>query len=115
MQVSGAPEFLAFCVDLIDPIICCEAYGGISQKKGFTAQFMIATVDAAFYVQNAVIAANCLVLGICYIGTLRNKLDETSALLRLPENVCSVFGLCIGYPAEGPDLKSRIPAGLILK
>ena len=32
-QVSGAPEFLVFCVDLIDPIISCEAYGGISQKR----------------------------------------------------------------------------------
>ena len=49
-QVSGVPEFLAFCVDLIDPKICCEAYGGISQKKGFTVQFMIATEDAAIYV-----------------------------------------------------------------
>ena len=49
-QILGAPEFLVFCVDLIDAIICCEAYGGISQKKGFTAQFMIATVDVAFYV-----------------------------------------------------------------
>lgn len=49
-KVPGAPEFLVFCVDLIDPIISCEAYGGISQKKGFTAQFMIATVDVAFYV-----------------------------------------------------------------
>ena len=58
---------------------------------------------------------NCLVLGICYIGTLRNKSDETSVLLRLPENVYPVFGLCIGYPAEGPDLKSRIPASVILK
>ena len=33
-QILGAPEFLVFCVDLIDAIICCEAYGGISPKKG---------------------------------------------------------------------------------
>ena len=48
-QVSGPPEFLAFYVDLIDQIICCEAYGGISQKRALL-QIMIATVDVAFYV-----------------------------------------------------------------
>ena len=113
-QVTAAPEFLVFCADLSRPTRSCEAHGG-TPKKGFTEQFIIATVDAALYAQNVVIAAESLGLGICYIGALRNNPEQTSELLCLPENVYPVFGLCIGYPAEDPEVKPRLPISVILK
>ena len=35
-------------------------------------------------------------------------------LLRLPEAVFPVFGLCIGYPGQEPERKPRLPTALIL-
>ena len=113
-QVISAPEFLVFCADLSRPIKCCEAHGGIP-TKGFTEQFIISTVDTALYAQNVVVAAEAIGLGICYIGAIRNDPAETSTLLKLPVNVYPVFGLCIGHPAETPEVKPRLPVSLVLK
>ena len=113
-QVISAPEFLVFCADLSRPIKCCEAHGGIP-TKGFTEQFIISTVDTALYAQNVVVAAEAIGLGICYIGAIRNDPTETSTLLKLPENVYPVFGLCIGHPAETPEVKPRLPVSVVLK
>lgn len=113
-QVKAAPEFLVFCADLSRPIKSCEGKGN-TPKKGFTEQFIIATVDTALYAQNISIAAESLDLGICYIGALRNDPSTTSEVLGLPLNVYPVFGLCIGYPAENPNVKPRLPISVVLK
>jgi nitroreductase len=113
-QVISAPEFLVFCADLSRPIKCCESHGGIP-TKGFTEQFIISTVDTALYAQNAAIAAEAIGLGICYIGAIRNDPSKTSALLELPLHVYPVFGLCIGHPAENPEVKPRLPLSVALK
>ncbi|MDB2390330.1 oxygen-insensitive NADPH nitroreductase [Alphaproteobacteria bacterium] len=113
-QIMSAPEFLVFCADLNRPIKCCEAHGG-TPTKGFTEQFIISTVDTALYAQNVAVAAESMGLGICYIGAIRNDPTETSALLELPLNVYPVFGLCIGHPAENPEVKPRLPLSVVLK
>lgn len=112
--IATAPEFLVFCADLSRPIRCCEMHGG-TPTKGFTEQFIIATVDAALYAQNLVIAAESAGLGICYIGAIRNDPTRATKLLTLPENVYPVFGLCLGYPAQNPEPKPRLPVPVILK
>jgi nitroreductase len=33
----------------------------------------------------------------------------------LPLNVYPVFGLCIGHPAETPEVKPRLPVSVVLK
>ena len=113
-QVRSAAEFFIFCADINRSMRCCEA-SGHTPSKGFTEQFIISTVDAALYAQNIVVAAESLGLGICYIGAIRNDPKEASNLLHLPQNVYPVFGLCIGYPAENPEVKPRLPLSVILK
>lgn len=113
-QVRSAAEFFIFCADLNRSMKCCEA-SGHTPTKGFTEQFIISTVDAALYAQNIVVAAESLGLGICYIGAIRNDPKEASNLLHLPQNVYPVFGLCIGYPAENPEVKPRLPLSVLLK
>ena len=112
--VETAPEFLVFCADLSRPMRCCTAHGG-TPAKGLTEQFIIATVDAALYAQNIVIAAESAGLGICYIGALRNDPARVTELLGLPQQVYPVFGLCLGHPAQEPEVKPRMPVGVILK
>ena len=112
--VESAPVFLVFCADLSRPMRCCKAHGGTA-AEGLTEQFIIATVDTALYAQNTVVAAESAGLGICYIGAVRNDPARTSELLELPRHVYPVFGLCLGWPAQDPEVKPRLPLSVMLK
>lgn len=112
--VEMAPEFLVFCADLSRPMRCCIAHGG-TPAEGLTEHFIIATVDAALYAQNVAVAAESAGLGICYIGAIRNDAARSAKLLDLPRQVYPVFGMCIGWPDQDPEVKPRLPVSVILK
>lgn len=111
--VRKAGAFLVWCADLRRPAAACRRAGG-EFEPGMTEHFLIATVDVALAAQNAVVAAESLGLGICYIGGLRNDPAEVSRLLELPEQVYPVFGLCLGWPAQDPEVKPRLPIDVVL-
>lgn len=111
--VASAGVFFVFCADLKRSAQACALQGG-SFTQGMTEHFIIATVDVALFAQNCVIAAESLGMGICYIGGLRNNPAEVSTLLKLPENVYPVFGLCLGYPEQDPEVKPRLPLNAVL-
>lgn len=113
-QVQTAPEFLVFCADLNRAHRCC-AWHDRDAIKGFTEQFIIASVDVALYAQNVVVAAESVGLGICYIGAIRNDPQRASELLNLPDHVYPVFGLCLGYPDQDPEVKPRLPLSVMFK
>ncbi|MGB2411817.1 MAG: oxygen-insensitive NADPH nitroreductase [Candidatus Puniceispirillaceae bacterium] len=112
--VEEAPEFLVFCADLGRSMRCCAQHGG-EAARGLTEQFIIATVDTALYAQNLVVAAESVGLGICYIGALRNDPARVTEILDLPQQVYPVFGLCLGYPDQDPEVKPRLPLSVVLK
>jgi nitroreductase len=112
--VASAAEFLVFCADLKRAGSYCEKYGK-PFSGDYTEHFIIATVDAALMAQNVVVAAESQGLGICYIGGLRNNPRQVSDLLALPKGVYPVFGLCLGYPDQNPEVKPRLPLDVILK
>lgn len=70
---------------------------------------MVSVIDAALAAQNMSIAAESMGLGICYIGGIRNNLNEVSGLLETPEYVLPLFGLVVGHPANLSDKKPRLP------
>lgn len=111
--IASAGAFFVFCADLKRSAQACALEGG-EFTQGMTEHFIIATVDVALFAQNCTIAAESLELGICYIGGLRNKPAEVSELLGLPENVYPVFGFCIGYPEQDPEVKPRLPLDAVL-
>ncbi|CAA6802384.1 MAG: Nitroreductase [uncultured Thiotrichaceae bacterium] len=112
--VTSAPVFLMFCADLHRAEVCCDMHEK-EMLSGFTEQFIIATTDVALMAQTAVVAAESLGLGICYIGGIRNHPAEYTELLELPEHVYPVFGLCLGYPDQSPETKPRLPVDIVLK
>ncbi len=112
--VEAAPEFLVFCADLSRPMRCCTEHGG-SPSDGLTEHFIIATVDVALCAQNVAVAAESAGLGICYIGAIRNDAARSAELLSLPQQVYPVFGMCIGWPAQDPEVKPRLPMSVVLK
>ena len=112
--VETAAEFLVFCADMNRAASCCDLHGA-EANTGFTEQFIIATVDAALVAQNIVVASESAGLGICYIGALRNNPAEVSTVLDLPHNTYPVFGLCLGWPDQDPEVKPRLPMGVVLR
>jgi len=112
--VLNAPIFLVFCADMQRHRLACSLHGA-EMLSGFTEQFLTASLDCALFAQNVMISAESLGLGGCYIGAVRNDIAETDRLLGLPELVYPVFGMCIGYPAQDPEIKPRLPLKVIFK
>lgn len=108
--VAKNGHFFVFCADLSRH----ELIGEMENKDVIpsiesTEKFMVALIDAALAAQNAAIAAESMGLGICYIGGLRNNLEEVCKLLKTPIRVLPLFGLAVGYPAQDTAKKPRLP------
>lgn len=114
MYVAEAPVFLVFCADMQRHRLSCSMNES-SMLSGYTEQFLTASLDCALFAQNVLIASESMGLGGCYIGAIRNRIADVDKLLALPELVYPVFGLCLGFPAQNPELKPRLPLPVILK
>lgn len=112
--VKESPVFLVFCADMQRHQLACDMHEA-KMESGFTEQFLTASLDCALFAQNVLIAAESLGLGGCYIGAIRNKIAEVDQLLGLPDKVYPVFGMCLGYPDQNPEIKPRLPLGVVLK
>ena len=113
VYVGNCPVFLVFCADLKrNQQICAER--GIDMPTGFTEQALIASIDTAIFSQNTLLAAESVGLGGVYIGGLRNNPQMVTDCLNLPDQVVPLFGMCLGYPAQDPGLKPRLPVAAVL-
>jgi FMN reductase (NADPH) len=112
-QIRQCPVFLAFCADLHRLKRVCEREGTQIQTE-YVEAFLTAAMDAALLAQNVALAAESLGLGIVYIGAIRNSPAEIVAELALPDLVFPVTGMCLGYPAESPKAKPRLPLPAVL-
>ncbi|MEH7383074.1 oxygen-insensitive NADPH nitroreductase [Bacillus sp. JJ1533] len=108
--VAENGHFFVFCGDLHRHQVISEIEEkDLSTSLESTEKFMVATIDAALAAQNAVLAAESMGLGACYIGGLRNNLDEVCEILNIPKLVIPLFGIAVGYPSQMPDKKPRLP------
>lgn len=103
-------HFFVFCADLYR----LEMAGEMENKDVLTSiesteKFMVALIDAALAAQNAVIAAESMGLGICYIGGIRNQLPAVCELLKTPKRVIPLFGIAVGYPEKITGQRPRLP------
>jgi nitroreductase len=111
--IEQAAEFLVFCADLRRVDAVCQGQGA-GPLEGWTEHSLAAVVDTALMAQNCLLAAESVGLGGVFIGGLRNEPAVVAETLRLPELVVPVFGLCLGWPAEEPQVKPRLPSAIIL-
>ena len=114
LYVKEAPVFMVFCADMQRHQLACDMHGA-DMLSGFTEQFLTASIDCALFAQNVIVAAESLGLGGCYIGALRNDISAVDELLQLPDKVYPVFGMCLGYPDQNPEVKPRLPVDVVLK
>ena len=112
--IADCSDFLVFCADMRRST---DAAGraGADVVRGMTEQLLVATIDTSLMAQNVAIAAESEGLGLCYIGGIRNNPADISEILRLPEHVYPVFGMCLGYPDQNPEVKPRLPVEAILR
>lgn len=71
--------------------------------------FFNAAVDAGIALAAFVAAAEAMGLGCCPISALRNRAEDVSRLLGLPDHVFPVAGLAVGWPAATPTISPRLP------
>ena len=114
--INTAPLFLCWLADLSRLERLGERLGVEMETLPYLEMYQTAALDAGFASQNALVAAESLGLGTCYIGGLRSKPLEVAEVLKLPRNVVAVYGLCIGYadPSAVTEVKPRLPQEVVL-
>jgi len=71
------------------------------------ASLFLAIGDAVIAAQNAVIAAESIGIGSCYIGDIMEKYEFHKELLKLPEFAFPAAMLCLGYYPEDYNINPR--------
>src|SRR5712692_1149941 len=78
-------------------------------RNGTLEGFFNASVDAALAMQTMILCAESAGLGACPISVIRNEIDKVAAILKLPDLVFPVAGLCLGYPQGEGHVSLRLP------
>jgi FMN reductase (NADPH) len=112
-QIRRAPVFLAWCADANRLDRVCEARG-YALVSDYIENFLVAAVDVALVMQNAVLAAESLGYGACMIGAIRSRPAEVIELLGLPRLVFPISGMTLGRAAAPAAPKPRLATYAIL-
>lgn len=95
--IAKAPLVLIFCADYYRwyQVFCRHVDQVRSPDAG---DLLLANSDALIAAQNAVVAAESLGLGSCFIGDVIENFEIHQELLHLPDYVVPACMLCFGYP-----------------
>ena len=97
--IAQAPVVLIFCADCLRWYDAYRA-AGLSPRRPGPGDLMLAVTDAAIAAQNAVVAAQSLGLGSCYIGDIMERYEDQRRLLDLPPWVFPACMLVLGWPTQ---------------
>src|SRR5581483_12040410 len=78
-------------------------------RNGTLEGFFNAAVDAALAMQTMILCAESSGLGVCPISVIRNEVETIADILKLPDLVFPVAGLCLGYPSSEGFVSLRLP------
>ena len=97
--IASAKMVLIFCAD------CKKWYdafrfAGCEPRQPQVGDLALAISDATIAAQNAVVAAESLGIGSCYIGDIMENCEQHRELLKLPKYVFPCCMLVFGYPTE---------------
>ena len=107
-MVREAPLVLSFCADSFRTR---QWLAQRNARAGF-ADFIswhVAGYDAIILAQTAALAFESHGLGICYMGTTLHSMGAIAEYLQLPDNCLPVTSLVVGWPAEAPAQRDRLP------
>ncbi len=105
--IKDAKMILIF---LADSTRYYDAYNEIANTnlKPSLADYYLGYNDCLIAAQNAVIAAQSLGIGSCYIGSIVNDYPKLKSLLNLPKGILPITMLTFGYPAEEQSQKPKL-------
>ena len=106
--IAKAPLVLVFCADCRKWYNAFSEYGCEPRKPG-VGDLMLAVSDTNIAAQNAVVAAQSLGIGSCYIGDIMENAEQQRKLLSLPEYVFPAAMLVFGYPDAGQLERPKPP------
>lgn len=97
--IASAPMVLIFCADYRR---WYDAFCQYQQevRKPDMGDLFLAQADTLIAAQNAVVAAQSLGIGSCYIGDITENCEYHQQLLKLPQYVTPTAMLCFGYPTQ---------------
>ena len=107
-MVLEAPVLMTFCADFHRMREWLQISDAADNFDNYMS-FMVAAIDAVLVAQNIALAAEAEGLGICYMGTTLASCRTIGELLKVPKNVIPVTSFVLGYPAEDPGLRDRLP------
>lgn len=111
--VKRGPVFMLFCLDFRKLEKFIASKGRINTASDLMMMFL-GIQDVAYFGQNMVLAAESLGLGTVFLGAAPNFDSELREIFNLPERVYPVVGMVLGYPAESPAARPRIPTKFVL-
>jgi nitroreductase len=114
-HIEECDVFVGFLADIHRLGIASQMHGQPLMKTLETT--LVATIDAALVGMSVQTAAESFGLGAVMIGGLRNQPQAVADLLGFPPGVYLVYGMSIGWPAEGTvgtELKPRLPKALVV-
>lgn len=97
--IEEADLVLVFCADCLRWYRAYEE-AGITPRKPGEGDLLLAVCDALIAAQNAVVAAQALGIGSCYIGDILENAEIQREILGLPAYVFPAAMLVFGYPTE---------------
>ena len=107
-MVLQAPLVLTFCADTFrtrEWLALRQARPGFADLVSWhTAAF-----DAMILSQTAALAFESHGLGVCYMGTTLFSMRAIADFLELPSHCLPVTSLVVGWPAEAPAQRDRLP------
>src|SRR5689334_3154311 len=71
-------------------------------------QFFNTAVDAGIVLATFIAAADAVGLGTCSISVIRDHSAKVSEMLKLPQRVIPVAGMCVGWPSEQGHISPRL-------
>jgi len=114
--IAAAPYVLLFLADYQRWMDLYQAAGctpraqelGISPRAPAEGDLVLALMDALIAAQTAVLAAESLGIGSCYIGDIVENWEVHQRMFELPRYTFPAVLLCLGKPKDKP-LQKRTP------
>lgn len=109
-MVLDVPLVITFCADWWQTREWLRLRGARDNFNNLLG-YLVGACDAMILAQNVSLGFENAGLGICYMGTTMFRLREIGELLELPATVIPVTTIVVGYPAEDPMKRDRLPLG----
>jgi len=113
-HINEAPLFLIFCADFYRAKLAGDMENAELEALNDVDALLVGATDVGLALANSIAAAESLELGTVPIGGIRRNSLQVIDFLQLPKYVVPISGLCLGYPAEDPGVKPRLPKESIM-